>query len=223
MKSTKFVALHLFVCLRHYTNVISMNFHSKLVENAVGEFSKLPGIGKKTALRLVLHLLKAEEQRALSLSEAVTRLRTEVKYCKQCHNISDTEICRICTDAHRDRATICVVAQITDLLAIENTGQYSGLYHVLGGLLSPMEGIAPSDLSVEHLVQRVTATQPKEVILALNATMDGDTTAFYISKRLKDTGVRISSIARGVPVGGDLEYADEVTLGRSIAGRVKVE
>jgi recombination protein RecR len=197
-----------------------MNFPSKLVENAVNEISKLPGIGKKTALRLALHLLKENEDETLRLAASLVKLRTEIAYCQQCHNISDTPVCSICNNPARDHSLLCVVESTPDLLAIENTAQYPGLYHVLGGVISPIEGIGPADLHIDSLVGRVMALPDlKEVILAISATMDGDTTAFYIAKKLKEAGVKISSIARGVPVGSELEYTDEVTLGRSILGR----
>lgn len=201
-----------------------MNFPSKLVENAVNEISKLPGIGKKTALRLALHLLKESEEETLRLASSLVKLRTEITYCQQCHNISDRAICSICANPARDRSIICVVENTPDLLAIENTGQYQGLYHVLGGVISPIEGIGPGDLHIDSLVIRVAALpEMKEIILAISATMEGDTTSFYLAKKLKEAGLKISSIARGVPVGSELEYTDEVTLGRSIAGRRQYE
>lgn len=198
-----------------------MNFPSKLIENAVNEISKLPGIGKKTALRLALHLLKEDEGRSVQLADAIVQLRTKINYCKDCHNISDEEICAICTSHRRDRSLICVVENVPEVLAIENTAQYNGLYHVLGGLFSPLEGIGPEDLNIESLLHRIDrkADEVKEVILALSPTMEGDTTAFYLGKKLKDKGVKITTIARGVPIGGGIEYTDEITLGRSIATR----
>jgi recombination protein RecR len=198
-----------------------MNFPSKLIENAVGEVSKLPGIGKKTALRLVLHLLKRDEINTHSLAEALIAVRTQTQYCKKCHNIADNELCSVCTNIRRDQSVICVVQDSRDVLAIENTNQYNGLYHVLGGIISPLEGIGPADLKIQTLMARLESqTEVKEIILALSPTMEGDTTAFYLQKKLKPFALKISTIARGVPVGGDLEYADEVTLGRSILSRV---
>lgn len=197
-----------------------MNFPSKLIEDAVTEISRLPGIGKKTALRLALHLLKQNEAVTEALTLALTRMREEIKYCKTCHNISDQEECSICSGHRRDRSLICVVEDIRDVLAIENTNQYTGLYHVLGGVISPIQGVGPDDLKIESLLTRVSEGDVKEVILALSATMEGDTTSFYLSKRLKDFGTKVSTIARGIPVGGELEFTDEVTLGRSILTRI---
>ena len=197
-----------------------MNFSSKLLEDAVNEFSKLPGVGQKTALRLVLHLLSKDQEEVAHFGNSIIRLRTEIKHCNVCHNISDHQICEICAAGKRDKEVICVVEDTRDVMAVENTSQYFGVYHVLGGLISPMDGIGPSDLFIDSLVQRVATTPVKEVILALSATMEGDTTAFYLQKKLKVTGIRISTIARGIPIGGDLEYADEITLGRSIVSRV---
>ncbi|SMC45337.1 recombination mediator RecR [Pedobacter africanus] len=197
-----------------------MNFSSKLLEDAVNEFSKLPGVGQKTALRLVLHLLNKEQEEVELFGNALIRLRKEIKHCQVCHNISDNQLCNICAAAKREKEVICVVEDTRDVMAIENTGQYFGLYHVLGGLISPMDGIGPSDLFIDSLVQRVATTPVKEVILALSATMEGDTTLFYLYKRLKDFHVPITTIARGIAFGGELEYADEITLGRSIVTRV---
>nr|WP_121271514.1 recombination mediator RecR [Pedobacter schmidteae] len=197
-----------------------MNFSSKLLEDAVNEFSKLPGVGQKTALRLVLHLLKKEQEEVESFGNAVIRLRKEIKHCSICHNISDNQICNICSAGKKDKDVICVVEDTRDVMAVENTGQYFGVYHVLGGLISPMDGIGPSDLFIDSLVQRVATTPVKEVILALSATMEGDTTLFYLYKRLKDFQIPITTIARGIAFGGELEYADEITLGRSIVTRV---
>jgi recombination protein RecR len=196
-----------------------MEFPSKLIENAVDELAKLPGIGRKTALRLVLHLLKEETTETQSLSDALVKMREDITYCKNCHNISDTEICNICANPLRDRSLLCVVSDIRDVIAIENTGQYKGLYHVLGGVISPIEGIGPADLTIGSLVERLADGEVKEVVLAISPTMEGDTTAFYITRKLRDFKVRITSIARGVPVGGELEYTDEITLGRSIIER----
>jgi recombination protein RecR len=198
-----------------------MEFPSKLIEEAVNQVSKLPGIGKKTALRLVLHLVKEKPENTFSLTEALSNLRANIRYCSKCHNISDAEICSICLSHRRDHALLCVVEDTKDVMAIENTAQYNGLYHVLGGVISPINGIGPGELKIESLVKRITdpATEVKEVILALSPTMEGDTTSFYIHKKIKETPLKISVISRGVPIGGDLEYADEITLGRSISGR----
>jgi len=202
-----------------------MKFPSKLIEDAVGEVSKLPGIGKKTALRLVLHLLKKDPFQTQLLADALIAARTQTQHCTLCHNISDAELCTICTNHKRDATTICVVEDPRDVLAIENTNQYNGLYHVLGGIISPLEGISPSDLNIESLLKRlnVETSEIKEIILALSPTMEGDTTAFYLQKKLKIYHLKISTIARGIPIGGDLEYADEVTLGRSIISRISYE
>ena len=200
-----------------------MNFSSKLLENAVNEFSRLPGIGQKSALRLVLHLLNQPEQDVARFSNALTDLKNQIRYCKECHNISDQEQCEICTSLKRDRSLICVVEDTRDVMAIENTNQYQGLYHVLGGLISPMDGVGPADLSVDALISRVQKEEVSEVILALSATMEGDTTIFYLHKKIKDMGVKITTIARGISFGGELEYVDEVTLGRSIVTRVPYE
>lgn len=198
-----------------------MDFPSKLIEEAVNQISKLPGIGKKTALRLVLHLIKEREDHTFALTEALNKLRSQIKFCKYCYNISDAEVCAICTSHKRERAIVCVVEDTRDVMAIENTSQYNGLYHVLGGVISPMNGIGPADLKIESLIGRLNNGQSeiKEVILALSPTMEGDTTAFYVNKRIKDLPLKVSVIARGIPVGGDLEYADEISLGRSILGR----
>ena len=201
-----------------------MEFPSKLIENAVGELSRLPGIGRKTALRLALHLLKAEMDTTASLAEALAKMRFEITYCKTCHSISDAEECGICANKLRDHSLVCVVSDVRDVIAIENTGQYKGVYHVLGGVISPIEGIGPSDLHIDSLVERVSdeASDVREVILAISPTMEGDTTAFYLSRRLRDLpNVHISTIARGIPMGGELEYADEITLGRSIVDRLR--
>ncbi len=197
-----------------------MNFPPKIVESAIEEISKLPGIGKKTALRLVLHLLKQEKHTTTHLSEALNDLREGIKYCDTCHIISDTTDCT-CKTIKRNLTTICVVEDTPDVLAIENTAQYRGLYHVLGGIISPIEGVGPSDVNIESLINRIKNSDPKieEVILALNPTMEGDTTAFYITKKLKEFGLKVTTIARGIPIGGELEYADEITLGRSIMTR----
>lgn len=201
-----------------------MHFSSKLIEEAVNEISKLPGIGKKTALRLVLFLLKEDRESTLALSEALVNLRTKILYCSTCHNISDSPVCSICASPKRDQGVICVVENIPDVIAIENTAQYFGTYHILGGVISPIEGIGPGDLNIDSLIKRVGEhEETKEIILALSSTMEGDTTSFYITKKLKDYPVKISTIARGVPVGGELEYTDEITLGRSILRRTAYE
>ena len=200
-----------------------MNFSSKLLENAVNEFSKLPGVGSKTALRLVLHLLNQPAAGVADFTNALSRLKNEIRYCQECGNISDLPVCEICASPKRDKSIICIVEDTRDVMAIENTGQYNGVYHVLGGLISPMDGIGPSDLNIESLVDRVAPDEVAEVILALSATMEGDTTIFYLYKKLKDRNIKISAIARGIAFGGELEYVDEVTLGRSIATRVPYE
>jgi len=198
---------------------MSQTFASTLLENAVNEFSKLPGIGRKTALRLVLYILRQDEQAADNFGNAIIRLRHDIRYCRVCHNISDTDVCNICSDPTRDPATICVVENVREVMAVEATGQFKGLYHVLGGVISPMDGIGPADLEIDSLVARVAAGGIKEVILALSATMEGDTTNFYIFRKLAPYDVRITMIARGVSVGDELEYTDEITLGRSILNR----
>jgi len=194
-------------------------FPSKLLENAVTEFAKLPGIGKKTALRLVLHLLKQDKEDVHRFSNSITRLRDEIRHCKICRNISDTEVCNICSNESRDHGTVCVVENIRDVMSIENTQQYHGVFHVLGGIISPMDGIGPADLEIDSLIKRVTGGDVKEIILALSTTMEGDSTNFYIFKKLKESGVKVSMLARGVSIGDELEYIDEVTLGRSIINR----
>ncbi|MCJ8211093.1 recombination mediator RecR [Mucilaginibacter sp. RS28] len=200
-----------------------MNFSSKLLENAVAEFAKLPGVGQKTALRLVLHLLNQDKEEVERFGSAVTKLRNEILYCSVCNNISDHVVCEICSSNKRDQATICIVEDTRDVMAIENTNQFTGVYHVLGGLISPMDGVGPADLDIDSLVARVASGGTKEVIFALSATMEGDTTIFYLNKRLKDFNISISTIARGIAFGGELEYVDEITLGRSIATRVPYE
>lgn len=194
-------------------------YPSQLLERAVESFSQLPGVGRKTALRLVLHLLRQPTEDVDSFADAITRVKHDVKYCKVCHNISDTDVCSICSDPRRDASVVCVVENIQDVMAIENTQQFHGLYHVLGGIISPMDGIGPNDLEIESLVKRVEEGEVKEIILALASTMEGDTTNFYISRKLKDKQVKLSVIARGISVGDELEYTDEVTLGRSILNR----
>lgn len=204
-----------------YQNLeMEQEFASRLLETAVSEFAKLPGIGRKTALRLVLHLLKQDEQEAVSFGEAIIKLRREIRYCTVCHNISETEVCPICGNPSRDASTICVVENVKDVMSIENTHQHHGLYHVLGGLISPMDGIGPADIEVDSLEERVKSGEVKEVILALSATMEGDTTNFYIFRRLAPyPDVKITILARGVSVGNEIEYTDELTLGRSIMNR----
>jgi len=200
-----------------------MNFSSRLLENAVNEFSKLPGVGQKTALRLVLHLLSQPTADVERFGNALTRMKHEIRFCDTCKNISDTATCEICANVKREKSLVCVVEDTRDVMAVENTNQYNGTYHVLGGLISPMEGIGPSELNIESLIQRIKAGDISEVILALSATMEGDTTIFYIYKKLKDFNIKITTIARGIAFGGEIEYVDEITLGRSIATRVPYE
>lgn len=197
-------------------------YPSRLLERAVQEFSQLPGIGRKTALRLVLHLLRQDADDVFQFTDAISRMKEEVKFCKVCHNISDQDVCPICSNDRRDSSTICVVENIQDVMAVENTQQFTGLYHVLGGLISPMDGIGPADLEIESLVSRVSEGHVKEVILALSSTMEGDTTNFYIQRKLQPLGVKISVIARGISVGDELEYTDELTLGRAILNRTEI-
>lgn len=198
-------------------------YPSQLLEKAVQEFSKLPGIGRKTALRLVLYQLRQDPEEVQAFVEAVGKMKLEVHYCHRCHNISDSDLCPICADPRRDASTVCVVETIRDVMAVENTQQYHGLYHVLGGVISPMDGIGPADLEIDSLVERVEQGEIREVILALSSTMEGDTTNFYIYRKLAPYDVKLSIIARGIPVGDELEYADEVTLGRSILNRTPFE
>lgn len=198
-------------------------YPSKLLENAVNEFSKLPGIGRKSALRLVLHLLRQDVEAVKYFGNSLIQLRSEIKHCKICHNISDTDICQICNNHSRNRNVICVVENIRDVMSVENTQQFNGLYHVLGGIISPMDGIGPAELEIESLVNRVEKGDIFEVILALSTTMEGDTTNFYIYRKLKGREVKISTLARGVSVGDELEYTDEITLGRSLTNRVPYE
>ena len=200
-----------------------MNFSSKLLENAVEEFGRLPGVGKKTALRLVLHLLKQQDVEVTRFTQSLNLLKEKIQYCKACYNISDDEVCEICLSVKRDKSTICVVEDTRDVMAIENTNQYQGVYHVLGGLISPMDGVGPSDLKIDGLLQRLKTGEVKEIILALSATMEGDTTIFYLYRKLKEFNVQVSTIARGIAFGGELEYVDEITLGRSILTRVPYE
>jgi len=196
------------------------NYSSKLLESAVAELSRLPGIGKKTALRLALHILKEDPIYADNLGNAIMRLRGEIKFCNKCNNISDSDICEICSNHKRDENTICVVEDIRDVLAVEKTVQFNGLYHVLGGIINPIEGIGPNDINVSHLVKRINTEEIKEIILALPATVEGDTTNYYIYKLIKGFDVAITSISRGVAIGDELEYTDEITLGRSILNRL---
>ena len=197
-----------------------MAYSSKLIEQAVAEVAKLPGIGKKSALRVVLHLLRQDLSETIMLSEALQKLRSEIKYCSDCHNISDREVCEICSSPKRDETVLCVVEDIRDVMAIENTDQFFGKYHVLGGIISPMDGIGPDDLNIESLVARIQKLKTvEEVIFALPATVEGDTTAFFLTKKLQPLNVKLSGIARGVPIGSELEYTDEITLGRSIMNR----
>lgn len=212
----------------HYFNqqivtFAAMEFSSKLLEKAVNEISQLPGIGKRTALRLVLHLLKQPKEQTGFLTQALTAMREEIKFCESCHNISDTAVCEICSNLNRNHQIVCVVEDIRDVMAIENTGQYKGIYHVLGGKISPIDGVGPSQLKITSLVEKVKSGKLTEVIFALSSTMEGDTTNFYIYKQIADTGIVISTIARGIAVGDELEYADEVTLGRSILQRLPFE
>lgn len=200
-----------------------MEFSSKLLENAVNEIAMLPGIGKRTALRLVLHLLKQPSEQTLHLTEALLRMRNEIIYCKSCHNISDVEICEICNNETRDKRIICVVEDVRDVMAIENTNIFKGVYHVLGGKISPIDGIGPSQLNIASLIEKVKNELVDELIFALSSTMEGDTTNFYIYKQIKELNVKISTIARGISVGDELEYADEVTLGRSLMHRIPFE
>ena len=200
-----------------------MEFSSKLLEKAVNEMAQLPGIGKRTALRLVLHLLKQPKEQTQFLSEALTKMREEIKFCKGCHNISDKEICEICSNEKRNHQIICVVEDVRDVMAIENTGQFKGIYHVLGGKISPIDGVGPSQLNIVSLVEKVKTQLVKEIIFALSSTMEGDTTNFYIYRQIKDLEVKTSTIARGIAVGDELEYADEITLGRSILNRIPFE
>lgn len=203
--------------------MIQQQYPSQLLEKAVQEFSKLPGIGRKTALRLVLWMLRQDDADVEGFAEAVSKLKAGVKYCKVCHNISDSDICPICSDHRRDQSTVCVVENIQDVMAIENTQQFHGLYHVLGGVISPMDGMGPADIEIDSLIKRVGEGGIEEVILALSPTMEGDTTNFYIYRKLIPSGVKVSVIARGIAVGNELEYADEVTLGRSITNRTLFE
>jgi recombination protein RecR len=201
-------------------NQITVNLPSKLLEDTVQAFAQLPGIGQKSALRMVLHLLKMQPDNVERMGETIIRLRKELRYCKNCHNIASEDICSICSDSRRDRSIVCVVEDVRDVIAIENTGQFKGLYHVLGGLISPMDGIGPSQLNIDSLVEKAASQSVTEIMVALSTTMEGDTTLFYLFKKIKPLNVPVSTLARGVAIGGELEYADEVTLGRSIVNRV---
>lgn len=198
-------------------------YPSRLLQKAVDEFAQLPGVGQKTALRYALSLLKNTKEEVEHFTQALFHLRHDIVYCKICHNISDTEICEICSNERRDRTIVCVVENIQDVMAIENTQQYNGLYHVLGGIISPIDGIGPNNLNIESLLERIASEPIKEVILALASTMEGDTTNFYLSKRLKDKDIKLTTISRGISIGDELQYTDEVTLGRSIISRIKLD
>jgi recombination protein RecR len=200
-----------------------MEFSSKLLQNAVNEMAQLPGIGKRTALRLVLHLMRQPKDQTTHLAQAISKMRSEIKFCKSCHNISDVDVCEICANPHRTKDIICVVEDIRDVMAIESTSSFRGLYHVLGGKISPMDGIGPHELNMTSLVEKVKLGQVKELIFALSSTMEGDTTNFYIYRQIQDYNVITSTIARGISVGDELEYADEITLGRSITNRIPFE
>ncbi len=197
------------------------DYSSILLENAVKQFASLPGLGRKTALRLVLHLLRRPRNEVEAFADSLTKLKADVRYCRLCHNISDSDVCPICQSTRRDRQTICVVENIQDVMSVEKTGQYNGLYHVLGGIISPMDGVGPKDIEIDSLVERIEPEHIKEVILALPTTMEGDTTNFYIYRRLMPTQVKVSQIARGMAIGNELEYTDEITLGRSILNRTE--
>ncbi len=196
-----------------------MNLSSKLLEDAVNAFATLPGIGRKTALRLALHLLSSEERKVDEFSDAIKKMRKHIKFCRDCFNISDADLCSICSNHRRDRSLVCIVEGIKDVMAIENTGQFGGLYHVLGGVISPIEGVSPSDLEINSLLDRIAKGEIREVIMAVSPTIEGDTTIYYIAKKLEGSNVKISTLARGIAFGGELEYADELTLGRSISSR----
>jgi len=200
-----------------------MQFSSQLLENAVNEFAKLPGIGKKTALRLVLHLLKQEENNVQQFSEVIAKMRNEIKFCQRCYNVADGDICSICANSMRKQETICVVENIRDVIAIESTQQFNGTYHVLGGIISPLDGVGPDQLNIECLINRVQKEKTEEIIFALNPNIQGDTTIYYIQKKLQNTNIQITTIARGIAFGGELEYADEMTLARSLQNRLPIE
>jgi len=200
-----------------------MQFSSSLLENAVNEFAKLPGIGKKTALRMVLHLLKQDAETTENFSEVIARMRRDIKFCQRCHNVSDADICSICANSLRNQRVICVVETLRDVIAIENTQQFSGTYHILGGVISPLDGIGPDQLQIESLIQRIQKEQTEELIFALSPNIQGDTTIYYIQKKIKDINCNVTTIARGIAFGGELEYADELTLGRSLQNRMPVD
>ncbi len=200
-----------------------MNFPSRLIEDAVNEFSRLPGVGKKTALRLVLHLLRQPREQSQKFGESIMRMREEIKFCRQCHNVADADLCGICSSHRRDQSLICVVENLRDVMAVENTNHFNGVYHVLGGVISPMDGIGPDDLEINSLVERLKAQETREVIMALSPTMEGDTTIFYISRKLSPFNVKVTAISRGISVGGELEYTDEITLARALANRMPYE
>lgn len=199
------------------------SYSSRLVETAVNELARLPGIGRKTALRLTLHLLRQDAAESEALGNAIIRMRQDIKYCKLCHTISDGDLCEVCSNHKRDKSIICVVEDVRNMMAVENTGQYNGVYHVLGGIISPMEGVGPNDLNISSLLERVATGEVKEVIMALSTTVEGDTTNFYLYRKLKDYELLVSSIARGIAIGDELEYTDEITLGRSILNRLPYE
>jgi recombination protein RecR len=211
-------SVNFYLCFKHQVST-----SSNLINKAVEELSKFPGIGKKSALRMALHLLKRPEVETLDLSQALINLRTEIKFCKQCYNLSDGELCNVCTSPSKDETIVCIVKDFQDVLAIENTGQYNGHYHVLGGLISPVDGIGPSDVRIPELLSRVSNSSIKEAIIALSSTLEGDTTEYYIAKKLREQGVVVSTLSKGIAVGGELEYADEITLARSIRNRVNLE
>ena len=211
------------LCVKPEVYLCHMQLPSMLLENAVNEFSRLPGIGKKTALRLVLHLLKQDPDTVLNFSEAISRMRKEIKFCQRCYNIADADICSICANSMRKQEIICVVETLRDVIAIESTQQYNGIYHVLGGIISPLDGIGPDQLNIDPLLQRVQKEQTQEIIFALNPTIQGDTTIYYIQKKLHNSTVKVTTISRGIAFGGELEYADEMTLARSLANRLPVE
>ncbi len=222
MKLSKIISTYaLLLILNAY--FYQMIFPSKLIEDAVNAFATLPGIGKKTALRLVMHLLQRDKEESRKISEAIIRMRSEIKFCKHCHNVSDEDICGICSSPYKDKTVVCVVENFRDIIAIENTRHYNGLYHVLEGLISPMDGVGPEQLNVKSLVERIELGTVKEIIMALNPTIDGDTTIFYLSKLLSKHDLKITSIARGIAFGGELEYVDEITLARSIQARLPYE
>ena len=200
-----------------------MNFPSKLIEDAVNEFARLPGIGKKTALRLVLHLLRQPQERSRQFGDAIVRMRSEIRFCRQCHNVADAELCNICASHRRDQSLLCVVESLRDVMAVESTNHYNGVYHVLGGIISPMDGIGPDDINIESLLERMKAEQVREVIMALSPTMEGDTTIFYISRKLSPFNIKVTAISRGISVGGELEYTDEITLARALVNRMPYE